>query len=202
MQRKTRNAFIIGMLITMVVAAIPIVLMVLKIKGYKDAEKAADAAMVSIYVLNDDIKSGDEISANNCSVLRVNRNLIPENAIANQTDIESLLNPEKPSMAKVDLKKNTVITENYIAGIYRAQKGIPLKLFNPSRLGLSDQNYTLEEIGTNNTRRLQEFNITDGVITPEITGTIQIKLIFKVSLTSLDFMFEGCSSLIKLSLIF
>jgi hypothetical protein len=97
-------------------------------------------------------------------------------------------------------KKEDKITENYIAGIYRAQKGIPLKLFNPSRLGLSDQNYTLEEIGTNNTRRLQEFNITDGVITPEITGTIQIKLIFKVSLTSLDFMFEGCSDLIKLSL--
>ena len=38
------------------------------------------------------------------------------------------------------------------------------------------------------------------MIIPEITGTIQIKLIFNVYLTSLDFMFEGCSDLIKLSL--
>ena len=54
-------------------------------------------------------------------------------------------------------EKEDKITENYITGTYKSQKGIPLKLFNPSILGLSDKNYTLEEIGTNNTRRLQKF---------------------------------------------
>ena len=89
---------------------------------------------------------------------------------------------------------------NYITATYNSQKGIPLKLFNPSRLGLTDHNYTIEQIDTRTTRRLEELNVTDGVIIPEITGTIQIKINFNESLTSLDFMFEGCTDLIKASL--
>ena len=90
--------------------------------------------------------------------------------------------------------------ESYITATYNSQKGVPLKLFNPSRMGLSDQNYTIQEINTNKTRRLQELNIRDGTIIPEITGTIQIKISFNESLITLDFMFEGCTDLIKVSL--
>ena len=42
----------------------------------------------------------------------------------------------------------------YIIGTYRTKKGIPLKIFNPSRIGLSYKNYTIDEININNTRRL------------------------------------------------
>ena len=77
---------------------------------------------------------------------------------------------------------------------------MPLKLFNPSRIGLIDQNYTIKEFTTKSTRRLKELNITDGVIIPEITGILQIKIIFNVLLTSLDFLFEGCTDLIKVNL--
>ena len=94
-----------------------------------------------------------------------------------------------------------IINEYYITGTYNAKKDVPLKLFNPSRIGLNDQNYTVEEIGkNNNTRRLQQLDVTDGVIFPEITGTIQIKISFNESLTTLDFMFEGCTDLVKISL--
>ena len=99
---------------------------------------------------------------------------------------------------KIERKKTS--KNNYIIGVYNSQKGIPLKIFNPSRIGLSEQNYTLEIFNINNTRRLQELNNIDGVIIPEITETIQIKIIFNEYLTSLDFMFEGCSDLIKVSL--
>ena len=89
----------------------------------------------------------------------------------------------------------------YILTIYNSQKGIPLRLFNPSRIGLDEQNYTIDEIGpSNTTRRLREVAITDGVIVPEETKTIQIKINFNYPLTNLDFMFEGCSNLVKINL--
>ena len=99
-----------------------------------------------------------------------------------------------------DKKTEKISKGNYIISTYNSQEGIPLKLFNPSRIGLNDQNITIEEIGANNKRNLQQINITDGVIIPETTGTIQIKISFNEPLTTLDFMFEGCSDLVKIIL--
>ena len=87
----------------------------------------------------------------------------------------------------------------YVIGTYKAEKGVPLKLFNPSKIGLKEENYTVEEITQfSNIRRLQQINITDGIYIPDKDGKIQIKITFNESLTTLDFMFEGCTSLIKI----
>ena len=91
--------------------------------------------------------------------------------------------------------------ERYILGTYNMQKGIPLKIFNPSSLGLNSQGYRIEEVSSGKTRRLREVAIHDGVIIPEETGTIQIKISFNTPLTSLDFMFERCTDLVKVNLI-
>ena len=91
--------------------------------------------------------------------------------------------------------------EYYILGTYNAKKGVPLKLFNPSKIGLDDKNYTIKQQISNNTmRRLKEIIATDGVIIPETTGVIQIQIIFDQSLNSLDFLFERCTDLIKVDL--
>ena len=91
--------------------------------------------------------------------------------------------------------------EYYILGTYNAKKGVPLKLFNPSKIGLDDKNYTIKQQISNNTmRRLKEIIATDGVIIPETTGVIQIQIIFAQSLNSLDFLFERCTDLIKVDL--
>ena len=100
----------------------------------------------------------------------------------------------------LDKKTEKISKGNYIISTYNSKEGIPLKLFNPSRIGLNDQNITIEEISANNKRTLQQINITDGVIIPETTGTIQIKISFSEPLTTLDFMFEGCSDLVKIIL--
>ena len=69
---------------------------------------------------------------------------------------------------------------------------------------MKDENYKVEEItqnnNNNNQRRLQQINIKDGVFIPEKNGNIQFNITFNESLTILDFMFEGCLSLIKISL--
>ena len=60
--------------------------------------------------------------------------------------------------------------ERYILGTYNMQKGIPLKIFNPSSLGLDSQSYRIEEVSSGKTRRLREVTIHDGVIIPEETN--------------------------------
>ena len=100
-------------------------------------------------------------------------------------------------------KKEDIIEINssYVIGTYKAEKGVPLKLFNPSKIGLKEGNYMVEEISQiNNTRRLEQINITDGIYIPQNDETIQIKITFNESLNTLDFMFEGCTSLIKIDL--
>lgn len=91
----------------------------------------------------------------------------------------------------------------YVIGTYKAEKGVPLKLFNPSKIGLKEENYTVEEITQvgnkrKKKRKLQQINITDGIYIPDKDEKIQIKITFNESLTTLDFMFEGCDSLIKI----
>ena len=97
-------------------------------------------------------------------------------------------------------KKEDEIQQYYLIASYNAEKKIPLKLFNPSKIGLKDDNYTVEIINQNkNTRRLEQLNITDGVYIPETDEKIEVKITFNSALTTLDFMFEGCSSLTKVS---
>ena len=109
----------------------------------------------------------------------------------------------KKEKKKEVIEEETLYKENkekYIVGTYNSQKGIPLKLFNPSSLGLNNQGYSIEDISTNNTRRLKQVAVYDGVLIPEETGKIQIKISFNTPLTSLDFMFEGCADLVKVNL--
>ena len=95
-------------------------------------------------------------------------------------------------------KKNPEIS---IIGTYNARQDVPLRIFNPSRIGLSDQNYTIQYVtNITQTRRLQQIDVRDGIIIPETTGTIQIKIIFNEALTTLDYLFIGCSDLIKVDL--
>ena len=98
-------------------------------------------------------------------------------------------------------EKKQESTQHIISGTYNTKRGVPLRLFNPSKIGLNEQNYTVKEsTSKNNTRRLQELNVIDGIIIPEITGLIQYEIIINESITSLDFLFEGCQDLVKVDL--
>ena len=43
-------------------------------------------------------------------------------------------------------KKDKNKNEFYVIGTYNAEKRIPLKLFNPSKIGLKDNNYNVEKL--------------------------------------------------------
>lgn len=164
MQRKARNSFLLGMIVAIVIAAIPVVFFYMQINKLQDQIDQSNALLTQVYVLNQDVKSGQTVTADMFTMSKATRTAVPSNATSDiyktlseyalcdkegkeiKTDEEGLymlendkkvrilkeentdnyyknvnntkvyieLN-EKPLIAKVDLKANTVITTKFLA---------------------------------------------------------------------------------------
>lgn len=166
MQRQAKNSFLLGMAITMVIAAVIVALLFMQIKKLNEKIKADQAATKNVYVLTQDIKSGQVITSDLFSMKTVREEGVPANAtsdiytmlqnyslcdksgndIYTDTDGSLFMNSEngskvivyteestgeyyiqgtngtktyiettqKPLVAKVDMKANTVITSSFI----------------------------------------------------------------------------------------
>ena len=91
--------------------------------------------------------------------------------------------------------------EHFFIAIYQSQKGKKLKLFNPERLGLKDDDYFVHIYSDDNTlRRIEEIELNEGEIVGNRNGLSQILVSFKEPLSNLDFMFQGCEDLINVDL--
>lgn len=80
MQRKVRNSFLLGMVITLLVTGVIIALLFMQVKNYKDAQKAENAKLVKVYALNQEVKSGQVLTQDMFSIKTVNRETVPNNA--------------------------------------------------------------------------------------------------------------------------
>lgn len=165
MQRKARNSFLIGMVVALIIAAIPVVFLFNQAKKLQEKIDASNALLTQVYVLNQDVKSGQTVTQDMFSLATATRSAVPSNATSDilttlreyslcdkegneiKTDNEGLymegkdsqkiriykeevtdnyyklennnkvyieLN-EKPLIAKIDLKANTIITTKYLA---------------------------------------------------------------------------------------
>ena len=166
MQRKARNSFLLGILVTLLVTGAVIALLFLQLKKVKDEQAAELAARVTVYTLNQDVKSGQVLTEDMFTKQSVNKTTIPSNATsvasvidtwflqtkdgsmlytdqdglymmdANNEEIRvyqedngnyyilKTVNREEtkeyleinnvPVVAKIDMKKNTVITPNLV----------------------------------------------------------------------------------------
>ena len=72
MQRKARNSFLLGMILTLLVTGVVIVLLFLQMKKLNDAKAAEEAAKVNVYTINQDVKSGQIITNDMLVKLNVN----------------------------------------------------------------------------------------------------------------------------------
>ena len=167
MQRQARNSFLLGMVVTLIIAAIIVALLFMQIKKLNETIKAEQAATKSVYVLTQDVKSGQVITSDLFKLTTVKAAGVPANATS---DISTMLSAyslcdkagnniytdadgnlfmnsdtgskitvyqedatgsyytqanggaknyievtEKPLIAKVDMKMNTIITSSFIA---------------------------------------------------------------------------------------
>ena len=167
MKRQARNSFLLGMVITLIIAAVIVALLFMQIKKLNEKIDENESATKSVYVLNQDVKSGQEITSNLFQLKEVSSAAIPGNATSDittllqnyslcdksgkdiYTDADGSLymngengnkvtvykkdttgnyytqaangaktyieTTEKPLVAKIDMKANTVLASSFIA---------------------------------------------------------------------------------------
>ena len=112
MQKKARNSFLLGMLITFVICAVLVaafyMLTILPEKKKEDTR----GKEVTAYVLNRDIKSGEKVTADMFTPISTYQSMVPQNYI-NSANVASL-DENKALIAKIDMSKNTVVTTNSV----------------------------------------------------------------------------------------
>ena len=112
MQKKARNSFLLGMLLTFLICAIIGVVLYILIIGPEKKSNSEKGAAIKAYALNTDVKSGEEITAVMLSSIDTYANLIPQNYI----DLAKLssVGEGKKVIAKIDLYKNTILTSSTV----------------------------------------------------------------------------------------
>lgn len=107
MQRKARQSFLLGMLLMLIIAALVVGILFMQLMNYKNEKDATEAASKTVYVLKNDIKSGEEISASNLE----KKSLV---TTLSNSEILSPANLSENSLAKIDLGKGTILTQSMV----------------------------------------------------------------------------------------
>ena len=157
MQRKARNSFLLGMILTLLVAGAIIVLLFLKMKELNDEKVAEEAAKVNVFTLKQDVKSGQVLTSDMFTKIRVNKDTIPNNA----TSMDSVI-----STWKLQTKDGKEIEEDE-NGLYISEpdnieellyeNGQYTKLSDGKTISLRNDPYT-DQISENEKRYLIESN--------------------------------------------
>lgn len=108
MQRKARQSFFLGVIITLLLAAVIIAFMFIQMKNLKEKVSKDTTSKVKVYVLKQDVKSGQTLTIDMFEQREVTKNAVPE-------DATNVATSEKKLMAKVDMKANTILTSSMAA---------------------------------------------------------------------------------------
>ena len=163
MQKKARTSFLTGVLITLLITGIIIVLLLLLLKNMKDDQDAAQAALARVYVLNQDVKSGQVLTEDMFTLKSVDRSTIPANATSVaevisgwflQTTSGTMLNTDAEGLYYIDAEGQTVrVYQDSSTGNYYTQ----------------DRNGNTETIELNNVPVLAKLDMdANTVITPNL----------------------------------
>ena len=77
MQRKSRNAFLLGMLLMLLIAAAVVVLLYMKIRNQQDKINEYQQSTRNVYVLNQDVKSGQTLTTDMFALKPASTTVIP-----------------------------------------------------------------------------------------------------------------------------
>ncbi len=89
MQRKSRNSFLLGMIITLLITGIVIAFLFLQLKQKSDELKAELDAKVLVYALNQDVKANQVLTEDMFSRKLIHKDSIPSNATSVSSVIDT-----------------------------------------------------------------------------------------------------------------
>lgn len=119
MQRRARNSFLLGMLITTLILGAIIGGLVFMMMNIQKQNKELQA--VTVYTINKKVSSGDEVSATDLTPVQVSASVAPANAVSPnsfQSIGEDGETENKKAISKINLEVGTVVTSDmlYIDG--------------------------------------------------------------------------------------
>ena len=103
MQRKARNSFLLGVIITLLIAGVIIALLFLQLKQKTEELNAEINAKVKVYTLTQDVKSGQVLTQDMFALKSIHKDSIPRNATALSSVIDTwFLQTKDGTMVKTD----------------------------------------------------------------------------------------------------
>ena len=117
MQRKARNSFLLGVLVALILGGAVIALLIIQLKNYKEKEAQEQANSVKVWVLSQDVISGQVITTDMLTQQVTNKNFVPSNAIGDMSILSNY--------SLSDKEGNEVITEykSNVATLYLSKNG-------------------------------------------------------------------------------
>lgn len=106
MQRKANNYLLIGILGTLLVTGMVIVFLFMQLNGLQQEKKKAEEATKKVYVVKQDIKSGEVVTYDKLEMKSVSNSVIPANVLS----VELTDN----TIAKIDLNVGTIVANNMV----------------------------------------------------------------------------------------
>ena len=111
MQRKARNSFLLGVFITMIIAALIIGFLLWKMYQQKEETEVVESAKVTVYVLATNVTSGQNVQMGQLKTIDVTREAVPTSAI---TALNYGVNITENSLYKIDLQSGTILSSDMI----------------------------------------------------------------------------------------
>lgn len=108
MQRQARNYFLLGMVITLLIAGAVVALLFMQIKKLREQNSVYENNISMVYVLNQDVKSGDILNTDMFSLVKVANTSIPTDYVEPNQLI---------SAYELYTKDGIKITTEYVDGI-------------------------------------------------------------------------------------
>lgn len=123
MQRKSRNSFLLGFFIALIIGGIPIGILVFNMFETQKKEEEQENAKTEVWVLNADVSSGDQLDSSKFQKVVIDTTAAPasgklEPGVAGGT------------YAKIDLPKGTILTANMVYEEAALTKDVRLQQYN------------------------------------------------------------------------
>lgn len=109
MQRKANNYLLMGILGTLLITGIIIVVLFMQLNTLQQDKKKMEAAMKKVYVVTQDVKSGEEVNFNKLKQVAVTTAVIPANVLSLDLTEENV-----KYIAKIALNQGTILTNDMI----------------------------------------------------------------------------------------
>ena len=140
MQRKARNSFLLGIILTLIITGVIIAFLFLQLKKVRDEQAEEAKQKVNVYTLTQDVKSGQVLTEDMFDLQTVNKNTIPSNATSVPSVIDSwYLQTKDGQSVNRDSEGLYLATPDSIIEIY-SENGQYYKLENGEKITVSLRN--------------------------------------------------------------